>query len=134
MEVLLTLLIIIASVLLVAVVLIQNPKGGGLSSNFGAPSQLGGVQRANDFVVKATWTLAGAIAVLTLVMVMMNSGPTGSGSNRRMHQVFSQQKRSNKPYIRKTKMRCVSMSVILTFFLSEKCKIVGKMDWHTFGK
>jgi preprotein translocase subunit SecG len=75
MEVLLTLLIIIASVLLVAVVLIQNPKGGGLSSNFGAPSQLGGVQRANDFVVKATWTLAGAIAVLTLVMVMMNSGP-----------------------------------------------------------
>jgi preprotein translocase subunit SecG len=75
MEVLLTLLIIIASVLLVAVVLIQNPKGGGLSSNFGAPSQLGGVQRANDFVEKATWTLAGAIAVLTLVMVMMNSGP-----------------------------------------------------------
>lgn len=74
MELLLTLLIIIASVLLVAVVLVQNPKGGGLASNFGAPSQLGGVKRANDVIERATWTLAGAIAVLTLVMVMMNSG------------------------------------------------------------
>jgi len=74
MEVLLTLLIIIASVLLIIIVLVQNPKGGGLSSNFGAPSQLGGVKRANDFVETATWTLAGAIAVITLVMVMMNSG------------------------------------------------------------
>ena len=74
MEVLLTLLIIIASILLIIVVLVQNPKGGGLASNFGAPSQLGGVKRANDFIEKATWTLAGAIAVITLAMVMMNSG------------------------------------------------------------
>jgi preprotein translocase subunit SecG len=97
MEVLLTLLIIIASVLLVAVVLIQNPKGGGLSSNFGAPSQLGGVQRANDFVEKATWTLAGAIAVLTLVMVMMNSGsgPQAPAQSQEATQETSQEGAAN---------------------------------------
>jgi preprotein translocase subunit SecG len=73
MEIVLTLLIIIVSILLIFVVLVQNPKGGGLSSNFGAPSQLGGVQRANDVIEKATWILASAIAVITLAMVMMNS-------------------------------------------------------------
>ncbi|MDX1446861.1 preprotein translocase subunit SecG, partial [Lishizhenia sp.] len=42
MGTLLTILILLASVLLVLVVLIQNPKGGGLSTDFGAAHQLGG--------------------------------------------------------------------------------------------
>lgn len=68
---LLTILILIASVLLVLVVLMQNPKGGGLSTDFGAPHQLGGVQKTNDFIEKATWSLAGVIAVLSVVMSLM---------------------------------------------------------------
>ena len=40
---LLTFLIIVASILLIIVVFIQNPKGGGLSSDFGAATQIGGV-------------------------------------------------------------------------------------------
>ena len=68
---LLTILILIASVLLVLVVLMQNPKGGGLSTDFGAPQQLGGVQKTNDFVEKATWSLAGIIAVLSIAMSLM---------------------------------------------------------------
>lgn len=68
---LITIIIIIASILLVAVVFIQNPKGGGLSSDFGAAHQLGGVQRTNDFIEKATWSLAGGVMVLSIVLTIM---------------------------------------------------------------
>ena len=68
---LLTIIIIIASILLVAVVFIQNPKGGGLSSDFGAAHQMGGVQRTNDFIEKATWSLAGGVMVLSIVLTIM---------------------------------------------------------------
>lgn len=67
---LLTILIIVASVLLVFIVFIQNPKGGGLSSDFGAAQQIGGVQKTNDFIDKATWSLAGIIAVLSIIMTI----------------------------------------------------------------
>lgn len=68
---LITIFIIIASILLVAVVFIQNPKGGGLSSDFGAAHQMGGVQRTNDFIEKATWSLAGGVMVLSIVLTIM---------------------------------------------------------------
>lgn len=70
MNELITILIIIASILLVLIVFIQNPKGGGLSSDFGAAQQIGGVQKTNDFIDKATWSLAGIIAVLSIVMTL----------------------------------------------------------------
>ena len=66
--ILLMVLIMIASVLLVIVIMAQNPKGGGLSSTFGgASSAQFGVQRTNDFMEKATWTLGTIIIVLILV-------------------------------------------------------------------
>ena len=48
----LSFLIIVASVLLILVVYVQNPKGGGLSADFGGASQLGGVQRTNELIDK----------------------------------------------------------------------------------
>ncbi|MDX1652276.1 MAG: preprotein translocase subunit SecG [Brumimicrobium sp.] len=75
MAILLTVLVIIASVLLVLLVLMQNPKGGGLSTDFGSAQQLGGVKQTNDFIEKATWSLAGAIAVLSIFMTLMYSSP-----------------------------------------------------------
>ena len=62
-------LIIITSVLLVLIVLVQNPKGGGLSSSFGggAGNQIMGAKKTTDFLEKATWTLAIALIVLSLV-------------------------------------------------------------------
>ena len=69
---LLSILIIIASALLVLVVFIQNPKGGGLSTDFGAAHQIGGVQKTNDFIDKATWTLAGVIMVLSIVITILS--------------------------------------------------------------
>ena len=60
-------LIIICSVLLVLIILIQNPKGGGLSSSFGSgANQMMGVKNTTDFLEKATWALAISLIVLIL--------------------------------------------------------------------
>lgn len=55
----------------------QNPKGGGLSGTFGgtSPAQFG-VQRTNDFMEKATWTLGIMIVVLILLSVVLTAKPT----------------------------------------------------------
>lgn len=67
----------IASVLLVIVVMAQNPKGGGLSSTFGgASSAQFGVQRTNDFMEKATWSLGAIIIALILISVVITGKPT----------------------------------------------------------
>jgi preprotein translocase subunit SecG len=73
---LIAVLSIIVSVALIFVVLVQNPKGGGIASNFGAPNQLGGAKRTNDIVDKSTWTLAATLGALALVAVLMGPKPT----------------------------------------------------------
>jgi preprotein translocase subunit SecG len=60
-------LIFIASVLLVLIVLVQNSKGGGLAANFSASNQVMGVRKTADFLEKATWTLAGSLVVLSIM-------------------------------------------------------------------
>ena len=48
--------------------MVQNPKGGGLSSAFGSSTTnlFGGVQKSTDFLDKATWTLSIILVVLVL--------------------------------------------------------------------
>ncbi len=70
METVLSFLIILASVLLIIVVFVQNPKGGGLSTDLGSAHQLGGVKKTNDFIEKATWSLAGFIMVLSIILTI----------------------------------------------------------------
>ncbi len=68
----LILLIIIVGVLMAMAILMQNPKGSGLSGAFGgAGASFGtmlGVRHASDILQKATWWLAGIFAVLILVL------------------------------------------------------------------
>ncbi len=59
---------IIICIFLVLIVLIQNPKGGGLSSGFSASNNIMGVQRTGDFLEKGTWVLAVAVMVLSLLI------------------------------------------------------------------
>ena len=47
--------------------MVQNPKGGGLSSSIGGSQQLGGVKKTTDFLDKSTWTLATLLVVLILL-------------------------------------------------------------------
>ncbi|MGE0090684.1 MAG: preprotein translocase subunit SecG [Bacteroidales bacterium] len=70
MYVLVSVLIMIASILLILIVLVQNSKGGGLASNFSASNQVMGVRKTADFLEKATWILAAGVLVLSLVASM----------------------------------------------------------------
>jgi preprotein translocase subunit SecG len=72
-------LIVIAAVALGFVVLVQNPKGGGLSSNVGGFSnQLMGVKQTTDVLEKGTWLFAGIIAVLAIFSTLFLKGSTAS--------------------------------------------------------
>jgi len=67
------------SVLLIIVVLIQKSKGGGLASNFAGSNQIMGVRRTNNFIEKATWTLAIIVCFLSLMSgIMMRGNETGN--------------------------------------------------------
>jgi preprotein translocase subunit SecG len=67
MSTVITVFIILVCILLILVVLIQNSKGGGLSSQFAGSNQIMGVRRTADFLEKATYTLAIALLVLSLL-------------------------------------------------------------------
>jgi preprotein translocase subunit SecG len=67
MFVVFSVLIVIASIFLILIVLVQNSKGGGLASNFSSSNQVMGVRRTTDFLEKATWYLAIAVVVFSLV-------------------------------------------------------------------
>jgi preprotein translocase subunit SecG len=54
--------------------MVQNPKGGGLSSTLGGTQMLGGVQKTTDFLDKSTWTLATALIVLILLSSLSFGG------------------------------------------------------------
>lgn len=73
-------LTILACVLLVFVVLIQNPKGGGLASGFAGSNNLMGVQRTGDILEKGTWVLVVSIMAFSLLINITNPGSSGSNS------------------------------------------------------
>ena len=54
--------------------MVQNPKGGGLSSTLGGSSQIGGVQKTTDFLDKSTWLLAGILIALVLLSSLSFTG------------------------------------------------------------
>ncbi len=60
-------IIVILSILLVAIVLIQKSKGGGLAAGFQSSNQIMGAPKTADFLEKATWSIMGLIAVLCIL-------------------------------------------------------------------
>ena len=75
--ILLMVAIIIACILLAIIILAQNPKGGGLSGTFGGASSASfGIQRTNDFMEKATWTLGGVVVGLIFLSVVLTAKPS----------------------------------------------------------
>ena len=76
-------LITIVCFLLIVVIMVQNPKGGGLSSSLGGSTQLGGVQKTTDFLDKSTWTLATVLIGLILLSSLSFTG-TLSDSNSKI--------------------------------------------------
>ena len=66
MYTLFVILIVIAALLMIGIVLIQESKGGGLASNYSQFNQIGGVRKTTDFIEKTTWGLAAAMVVLSV--------------------------------------------------------------------
>ena len=70
MTTLFVILIIVVSAVLGLIVLVQNPKGGGLAGNVGGFSnQLMGVKQTTDVLEKGTWIFGGLIALLCVLSV-----------------------------------------------------------------
>lgn len=65
--IILTVLVILASILLTIVVLLQNSKGGGLASNFTTGNQTFGVRQTADMLEKITWGLVAFIFVVSVI-------------------------------------------------------------------
>ncbi len=70
---------LIAAILIIVIVLIQNPKGGGLAANFSSSTQIFGAQRTSEGVEKLTWIFATIILVVSLVASSYNGVSTAKG-------------------------------------------------------
>lgn len=84
-------LIIFFAVLLVLVILAQNAKGGGLTSQFGgsSASNIIGVKKTGDLLEKLTWGFVITIMVLSLSTTFItpnNQGPSNEILDRAVEQ------------------------------------------------
>jgi preprotein translocase subunit SecG len=83
----LTVLIAIVALLLIAAVLIQNPKGGGIDSTYGAgANQMFGAAQSADAIVKITWYLAAALFILCVVSFFFISKGAGASDVKLLSQ------------------------------------------------
>ena len=75
----LVIFILLICFLLALVVLAQNPKGGGLSSQFGAggAANLMGVKRTGDLLEKLTWGFAVGLIILSLATHVISGSTAG---------------------------------------------------------
>jgi preprotein translocase subunit SecG len=87
MYIFITILILLASILMILAVLVQKSKGGGLASGFSSSNQIMGVRKTTDFIEKFTWSLAAVVILLSILTAKY----TASGSSLPQSQVEVQQ-------------------------------------------
>ena len=80
MYALFVILIVIAAILMIGIVLIQESKGGGLSSSFAGYNQVAGVRKTTDFIEKATWALAASMVVISIICAWVAPSATTDSS------------------------------------------------------
>src|SRR4030095_9380165 len=88
MTIIIFILIVIVCVVLGLIVLIQNPKGGGLSGTLaGFNNQFMGVKQTTDVLEKATWLFVSILGLLCVVSVMFLSGSAGGTNNNSLQDI-----------------------------------------------
>jgi preprotein translocase subunit SecG len=98
MVIVFVILIILVSVILGFIVLVQNPKGGGLTGNIaGFSNQFMGVKQTTDVLEKGTWIFAAAIAVLCLFSSFFISGTGSSVETKEVGNPVQQQQTAPAP-------------------------------------
>lgn len=96
--ILFSILIIIVCILLILIVLVQNSKGGGLASGLSGSNQFMGVRRTTDFLEKATWSLAAALLVFSLLASLtIPRGEEGQRKSKVMEQAQKKVDPNNVP-------------------------------------
>ena len=93
MYTLFVILIVIAAIMMIAIVLIQESKGGGLSTGFAGGNAVLGVRKTTDFIEKATWTLAGAMVVLSVICAYV--APTALSEQSVLEKAATEQSATN---------------------------------------
>jgi len=75
--------------------MVQNPKGGGLSSSFGGggTQQLGGVKKTSDFLDKSTW----ALATLLIALILLSNVAIGTGDTTTESKALDQDATTSQP-------------------------------------
>ena len=92
MIILFIILIVLASGILGLIVLVQNPKGGGLAGNIaGFSNQFMGVKQTTDVLEKGTWIFGAVIGALCMLSIFFISGRSGSNENRAKDVTFPTQ-------------------------------------------
>ena len=86
-------LIVLAALLMIGIVLIQESKGGGLASNFASSNAIMGVRKTTDVIEKATWTLAAAMVVLSVLCAYV--APTASTDQSVLENIATQTQTTN---------------------------------------
>ena len=93
MYTLFVILIVIAAIMMIAIVLIQESKGGGLSTGFAGGNAVLGVRKTTDFIEKATWPLAGAMVVLSVICAYV--APTALSEQSVIEKAATEQSATN---------------------------------------
>ena len=84
-------LIVLSCVALGLIVLVQNPKGGGLASSIGGFSnQFMGVKQTTDVLEKGTWIFAAIVALLCMFSSMFMT-KVSTRNNNLLEQVNTRQ-------------------------------------------
>jgi preprotein translocase subunit SecG len=79
MTIVFLILVILSCIILGFIILVQNPKGGGLSGNIaGFSNQFMGVKQTTDVLEKGTWIFATIIGVLCILSVLFLNRSSGS--------------------------------------------------------
>lgn len=73
-------LMVLAALLMCFVVLVQNSKGGGLSSSFASSNQIMGVRKTTDFIEKLTWGLAVFMVLISIAAAYVVPSAKNAGS------------------------------------------------------
>lgn len=92
----LVVLALIVCVLLAFIILVQEPKGGGLTSGFSGTNSIMGVRRTGDFLEKGTWALAIALLVISLI-INVSAPASSSGGNQDATEIQKQIQKPNAP-------------------------------------
>ncbi len=86
-------LIVLAALLMIGIVLIQESKGGGLASNFSSSNQIMGVRKTTDFIEKTTWGLAAAMVILSVICAY--TAPTAATGESVLENIATEQSTTN---------------------------------------